>query len=247
MKKGNFQNKGKEGVCALSGKVVPGHKLLPAKYIRPGVWEMMQSAHPPLKREDFIDIDIVHEYRMKYLEQSILEDKGKVSDLEQDVLKSLDEDKLLTKIEESNQLQSTFGQRLADKIASFGGSWTFILSFLGFIMLWIAVNMILLMNKGWDPYPFILLNLILSCIASLQAPVIMMSQNRQEIKDRKRAEGDYKVNLKAELEIRLLHDKMDYLLQFIDKREGEIQEMQMTLLDEINERFKMKDSELPPS
>lgn len=107
----------------------------------------------------------------------------------------------------------TFGQRVADKVAAFGGSWTFIISFFVFILIWIALNVFFLTNKGFDPYPFILLNLILSCLASLQAPIIMMSQNRQEEKDRERAKKDYEVNLKAEDEIRQLNEKLDALLK----------------------------------
>ena len=107
----------------------------------------------------------------------------------------------------------TFGERIADKVATFGGSWTFILSFLGGMTVWIAANLYWFKNQGFDPYPFILLNLVLSCLASLQAPIIMMSQNRQEEKDRKRAENDYLINLKAELEIRNLHEKIDFLIE----------------------------------
>lgn len=107
----------------------------------------------------------------------------------------------------------TFGDRMADKIASFGGSWTFILSFMGFLLVWISFNIYWLSNKGFDPYPFILLNLILSCIAALQAPVIMMSQNRQEEKDRERAKEDLNINQKAEQEIRSLHKKLDLLIK----------------------------------
>ena len=108
----------------------------------------------------------------------------------------------------------TFGQKVADKVAAFGGSWTFIISFFIFILLWIGVNVYFLTNKGFDPYPFILLNLILSCLASLQAPIIMMSQNRQEEKDRERAKKDYEINLKAENEIQLLQEKLDKLLKY---------------------------------
>ncbi|MFD2522780.1 DUF1003 domain-containing protein [Emticicia soli] len=114
---------------------------------------------------------------------------------------------------EEDNIPTNFGDRMADKIASFGGSWTFILSFMSFLFIWISFNIYWLNNKGFDPYPFILLNLILSCIAALQAPVIMMSQNRQEEKDRERAKEDLKINQKAEEEIRSLHEKLDLLIQ----------------------------------
>jgi uncharacterized membrane protein len=106
----------------------------------------------------------------------------------------------------------TFGQRAADKIATFGGSWTFIISFFAILAIWIAFNVYTLRNKGFDPYPFILLNLILSCLASIQAPIIMMSQNRQEEKDRERAEWDLKINEKAEAEIREISKKLTILM-----------------------------------
>jgi uncharacterized membrane protein len=111
-----------------------------------------------------------------------------------------------------NEETGSWGERLSDRIASFGGSWTFILSFLLFIFIWILVNVFLVFYTTFDPYPFILLNLILSCVASLQAPIIMMSQNRLESRDRARAESDYKVNLMAEKEIKGLHKKFDALM-----------------------------------
>jgi uncharacterized membrane protein len=132
------------------------------------------------------------------------------------------------------------GQRVADKVATFGGSWTFILSFLAFLLLWIAANAFILMNKGFDPYPFILLNLILSCLAALQAPVIMMSQNRQEEKDRERARNDYMVNLKSELEIRLLHEKLDHLILHQEQSLIEIQRVQIDMMNDILSRMEKK-------
>lgn len=127
--------------------------------------------------------------------------------------------------------QTTFGQRLADKIAAFGGSWAFIITFFAILIGWMALNGIL-GHIAFDPYPFILLNLVLSSLAALQAPVIMMSQNRQEERDRLRAENDYKVNLKAELEIRSLHDKIDHIMIQKWNTLIEMQEMQLQILEE---------------
>lgn len=138
-----------------------------------------------------------------------------------------------TAIDADFEQELSFGARLADGIASFGGSWAFIIVFGVFIMLWITVNVLALLWKPPDPYPFILLNLILSCLAALQAPVIMMSQNRQEAKDRLRSEHDYRVNLKAELEIRQLHEKIDHLLLHQWERLAEIQQVQIELLNEV--------------
>ena len=112
---------------------------------------------------------------------------------------------------ESEKEKYTLGQRAADVIAKFAGSWAFIFSFTGVLVIWMIVNT-LLAAKAFDPYPFILLNLVLSCVAAIQAPLIMMSQNRQEEKDRRRAENDYKVNLKTEIMIEDLYDKVNAIL-----------------------------------
>jgi uncharacterized membrane protein len=129
----------------------------------------------------------------------------------------------------------THGQKMADHVASFGGSWTFIISFGFFLFVWIVLNTAFLLNKGFDPYPFILLNLILSCIAALQAPIIMMSQNRQEEKDRERSKLDYMINLKSELEIRTLHEKMDHLIIHQQRDLFEIQEIQIEMMKDITQ------------
>jgi uncharacterized membrane protein len=131
----------------------------------------------------------------------------------------------------------TFGQRIADKVASFGGSWTFIISFGVFLLLWISINIYWLSNKGFDPYPFILLNLILSSLAALQAPVIMMSQNRQEEKDRERSKNDYMINLKSELEIRMLHEKIDHLILNEQQEVIEIHSLQIEMLNDLLEKL----------
>ncbi len=127
---------------------------------------------------------------------------------------------------------------MSDQIASFGGSWRFIILFGVVLVLWIILNAALLLNRGFDPYPFILLNLILSCLAAMQAPIIMMSQNRAELRDRLRSENDYKINLKAELEIRHLHEKIDHLLRRQYNRLFEIQQIQIELLEEISRQKK---------
>ncbi len=119
------------------------------------------------------------------------------------------------------------------RMAQFGGSWTFIALFGCVLIVWILINSVALVSKPFDPYPYILLNLVLSCLAAMQAPVIMMSQNRQEAKDRARATHDYQVNLKAELEIRQLHQKLDHILSRQWERLVEIQEVQLELLSEM--------------
>ncbi|MDD7394620.1 MAG: DUF1003 domain-containing protein [Acholeplasmatales bacterium] len=119
----------------------------------------------------------------------------------------------MTEIVENNSNEkTTFGQKAADAVAKFAGSWAFIFSFIAVMVIWMIVNVVL-STKAFDAYPFILLNLVLSCIAAVQAPLIMMSQNRQEVKDRKRAENDYKINLKNELIIDDLHKKIELILE----------------------------------
>lgn len=137
---------------------------------------------------------------------------------------------------------STAGQRISDKVARFGGSWKFIISFAIVLTLWIAFNVLMVTRFRFDPYPFILMNLILSCIAALQAPIIMMSQNRQEEKDRKQSENDYLINMKAEMQIRSLQQKMDLLLEDQIKTLFETQEKQFALLQEINEKLEKQAS-----
>jgi uncharacterized membrane protein len=167
-----------------------------------------------------------------------------LSDLHKDVIQSISQDdsSFVKKIDEEEEKDDirTFGQIIADKVASFGGSWTFIISFLIFILIWISANAFILINKGFDPYPFILLNLILSCLAALQAPVIMMSQNRQEEKDRERAKKDYMINLKSEVEIRLLDEKLDHLIIKQQQELIEIQKVQIEMMNDILDKIEKK-------
>jgi uncharacterized membrane protein len=182
----------------------------------------------------------LNKYRAAYVEEILAEERGELSDLDRQVIESLREQELLSRnLAAEFASRRSFGERIADRMAAFGGSWVFILSFCGILVLWIAANAILL-SRPFDPFPFILLNLCLSCVAALQAPVIMMSQNRQEAKDRLRAENDYQVNLKAELEIRHLHAKLDQLISHQWERLMEIQRIQMELLEELGAKREPK-------
>jgi uncharacterized membrane protein len=155
------------------------------------------------------------------------------------------ENSLLTQnLQEDSELNPRFGERLADKIATFGGSWIFIISFFVLLSAWMLLNSLILVNRAFDPFPYILLNLILSCMAAIQAPIIMMSQNRQEQKDRIRAEHDYKINLKAELEIKLLSEKMDHLLVHQNKKLLEIQDVQIDYLEDLLRQRRVENKDL---
>jgi uncharacterized membrane protein len=152
------------------------------------------------------------------------------------VQKSIDDEKLITEnlLHPSQEVLSP-GQKISDKVATFGGSWAFIISFFVVLIAWIIYNSIALTQNQFDPYPYILMNLILSCIAALQAPIIMMSQNRKEEKDRKRSENDYMINLKAEIEIRSLHNKIDVLVEEQIKVLFDSQARQLEILKKIQE------------
>jgi uncharacterized membrane protein len=221
-------------ICKQQKK--PG-EVRPAALIREPIVEMIRKTHPDWSATGFICIPDLNHFREEYVKDVLAKGKGEVSVLEEEVVRSLREHELLSSninVEFDSKL--TFGERMADKMANYAGSWRFIAIFMGAFLIWIGINSIVLIYKPFDPYPFILLNLILSCIAAIQAPVIMMSQNRQEAKDRLRSEYDYRVNLKAELEIRQLHEKMDHLLMTQWQRLLEIQEMQMELIEEMGRR-----------
>ena len=165
------------------------------------------------------------------------DEKGELSRLDREVLQSLKEQETVSEnLNLAFEKDLTPGQYIADRVAAFGGSWTFIIIFFIVLVLWMATNSALVLAKPFDPYPFILLNLVLSCLAAIQAPIIMMSQNRLEARDRLRSEHDYQVNLKAELEIRQLHEKIDVLLKHQWQKLLEVQQIQVDLMTEIATR-----------
>ena len=227
-----------KALCQVSGKEYPLSQLVPGIAVRKPVLELIKEKYPQWNDEGFISLKELNGFRHQYVQKMMEEEIGELSKLEKEVLESFEKSEILAKnVEPEIDETLSFGQKVADKIASFGGSWTFILSFLFFIGLWMFTNVYLLFTKPFDPYPFILLNLILSCLAALQAPVIMMSQHRQETRDRQRSEHDYQINLKAELEIRQLNEKMDHLLVHQGQRLLEIQQVQVELIEEIIEKI----------
>ncbi len=223
---------------AISGLEFPGKEKISANSIRIPILNLIKNDYPNLDENGFISDTELNIYREKYISKFLQTEVGELSDLHKKVLNSITNDKSFVNKVEDEVDNRTFGQIIADKVASFGGSWTFIISFFIFITLWIASNAFLLLNKGFDPYPFILLNLILSCLAALQAPVIMMSQNRQEEKDRERAKKDYMINLKSELEIRMLDEKLDHLIMHQQQELIEIQKVQIEMMNDILDKIK---------
>jgi len=228
-------------ISDLSKKEFPVSDRVSASTIRHTLLNLIQTDNPAFTHDSHLALSELNHYREKYISEYLLKDTGELSEDEKTVLTSLTSKTTLTdKIDGEDQPDLTVGQKIADKVATFGGSWTFIIAFGVFIFFWISINTYWLFNKGFDPYPFILLNLILSCLAALQAPVIMMSQNRQEEKDRERAKKDYMINLKSELEIRILHEKIDHFVMNQQQELLEIQNVQIELMNDILSRVTRK-------
>jgi uncharacterized membrane protein len=220
--------------CQICGRNETQLEILPSIIVRPSVADIIKIQYPNWNIKGFICREDLQKYRKEYLLKLIADEKGELSNLELDVINKLTEyESISANIEEEFYSKLTLGEKLSDIIASFGGSWKFIIILSLIIFLWISLNTYVLITKSFDPFPFILLNLLLSCLAALQAPVIMMSQNRQEARDRNRAQQDYKINLKSELELRQLHQKVDHLLIQQWERMTEIQGLQLEMLEEI--------------
>ena len=222
-----------ERACPHCQRLFSLDKMVSGELIRPGVAELVKKRVPSWTPSDMLCRDCVDLFRSEYVEDVLEDERGELSRLDLEVLASLKEQETLTEnINLAFEKDLTVGQRIADRVATFGGSWTFIIIFFIVLILWMAVNSAIVLAHPFDPFPFILLNLVLSCLAAIQAPIIMMSQNRQESRDRLRSENDYQVNLKAELEIRHLHDKIDMLLKHQWQKLLEIQQIQIDLMKE---------------
>jgi uncharacterized membrane protein len=226
---------------ALSNKEIKKSEAIQGHDLREGLFSFIQAEHPGFGLDSYISLEELNKYRRHFMTALISEEKGELVMLDRNVLDAIKNNSILSEnIQDEIEGNLSVGQRMADRIASFGGSWTFIIVFFSFIVIWMSINIWLLHAKPFDPYPFILLNLILSCLAAIQAPIIMMSQNRQEQKDRQRGEHDYKINLKAELEIKLLSEKIDHLLVHQSKKLLEIQELQTDYLEDLMNQVKKK-------
>lgn len=223
--------------CQVCGKTKNKNEIVPAAVIRPVLSSLIKQKHPDFSESGYICLDDLNLYRNNYIQNLLEDEKGELTQLENTVIQSLKDHEILSRnidIEYEEKLKP--GERLADKMAAYGGSWRFITVFAFILAVWVIINSAVLLFKPFDPYPFILLNLVLSCLAAIQAPVIMMSQNRQEAKDRARSEHDYQVNLKAELEIRNLHQKIDHLLTHQWERLVQIQQVQLEMMEELKSK-----------
>lgn len=224
-------------ISDISKKKFPENEKVPGKLVRNGVLKEIIKEHPDFDKNCNLSLSELNQYRQQYVQQLLSKEVGTFTELEQTVLDNINQNHLIANDASEIKNPMTTGQLWADRIASFGGSWKFISIFGVFLISWMVLNIYMLHNKAFDPYPFILLNLILSCLAAIQAPVIMMSQNRQDEKDRERAKNDYMVNLKSELEIRMLHEKIDHLI--VHQQEGllEIQQIQVDMIRELMDRM----------
>ncbi len=232
-------------VSTISKQEIPRGEEIKGQDLREGIFNLIQSQFPAFTKDDYISNSELNLYRRLYLTSLILQEKGELAAIDQEVMEAIKNNSILSEnIQEQKEGKLTFGQKLADQVAAFGGSWFFIISFFSFILGWIGINTWLLVTRPFDPFPFILLNLILSCLAAIQAPIIMMSQNRQEQKDRNRSEQDYKINLKAELEIKILSEKIDHLLVHHNKKLLEIQEVQTDYLEDLIKAIKNPDRKI---
>ena len=221
-------------ISEISQQEIAENENVSIATVRESVLQEVLKDFPNINKEGFISFSELDFYRQKYIQYILESNIGILSKVEKKVANQLKKDNFIsTQHVLDNKDDLTIGQKLADKVAAFGGSWRFITIFGIFILIWMIINIIFLATKAFDPYPFILLNLILSCLAALQAPIIMMSQNRQEEKDRERAQKDYMVNIKSEMEVRMLHEKIDHLIINHQQKLMEIQQIQIEMLNDI--------------
>ena len=223
--------------CQVSGKELPLSEAVPVDLIRDSLIPTLKQGCPNLDSSGYISMDELNKARIKHAQDLTTDESSELRDLKQQVAESLLQQDTITKNSEKEfDARATRGERIADKVAAFGGSWKFIGIFAFVLVVWMAGNTAVIMSKPFDPYPYIFLNLVLSCLAAIQAPVIMMSQNRSEARDRMRGENDYKTNLKAELEVQMINEKIDKLINDQWTHLLEIQQMQMEMIEELTKR-----------
>jgi uncharacterized membrane protein len=221
--------------CSVMMRSYPPNEVRPVSALGEEFLGVAQDLGFALQTDGFISNEGYLRIRKELLKKQLEQEVGELTQLQEEVLQKISlQQTVAADVDEDFEENLSLGERLSDLIATFGGSWRFIFSFFGVMMLWIAANTWLWVTKPFDPFPFILLNLLLSCIAAIQAPIIMMSQNRQEARDRLRSRNDYQVNLKAELEIRLLHEKLDFILNHHGQHLNRLEGLMLELLEETD-------------
>jgi len=233
--------------CSLCAAPVDGRSLRSPQKLENRIIDLIKQDRPDWEANRGICPNCLEQYRAKKFVGYLEAEYQKLSDIEHAVVSKITRRGRVSRVVHQDfDAGMTFGERVADKVAQFGGSWPFIGLFGAILVIWMLINTWLLARHPFDPYPFILLNLVLSTLAAIQAPVIMMSQNRQAHKDRLQAQQDYEINLMAEIEIRDLHDKMDSLRFKQGHELWHIQKRQIELLEHLCARSSNPELETPP-
>ena len=228
----------KDQLCQICRKSFSKEDLFPISLLRSSVKKEFEKA-ANIDNEGYICEKDLKNIRLKMVEALLKEEKGAISKLDKKILKSYrEQDFIAENVNKKFQKQLTLPERISDMMANFGGSWKFIIIFFSFILIWMGVNIFILVERKFDPYPFILLNLFLSCLAAIQAPIILMSQNRQAEKDKLQTDDNYITNLKAEIEIKNINSKLDLLMKKQWSRLLEIQNLQLDLVEDLHEILK---------
>jgi len=227
----------KTEICQICGRVKQENEVVCAGSVRASIVATIVQEYPAWSPDGYICRADLNRFRTAYVRNALVKERDEYSSLNRDVKDDTRvEDHLPKNINVELDTKLTLGEHLSDTIAGFAGSWSFIAVFTGLILLWVVLNTYILLSRPFDPYPYILLNLVLSVLAAVQAPIIIMSQNRQEIRDRLHAERDYQVSIHTDLEIHRLHKKMDHLLANQGERLLEIQDIQTELMEELAEK-----------
>ena len=220
--------------CRICGLQKEKSELVPADRIPASIVDSITREYQAWLPEGYICQTDLNRFRIQYVRDVVEHEKNGYASLERTIDNDMRVEDHLPKNDNVEYEKSmTFGEHLSDTLAGFAGSWTFLLVFAGLLFLWVLLNSYILILRPFDPYPFILLNLVLSIIAATQAPVIIMSQNRQEVRDRLHAERDFQVSIHTDTEIHRLHKKMDYLMTDQGQKLLEIQNIQLELIEEL--------------
>ena len=232
--------------CSLCNTIVDARTLVNPNNLEPPLVEMIRRERPEWEGKRGVCKTCREQFRAKKFLGYLEDEYSKISEMEKSLVTQIARRGRVSKlVHQEFEATMTFGERIADRVAQFGGSWTFIMIFGGILVVWMIINAVILAQRAFDPYPFILLNLVLSTLAALQAPVIMMSQNRQAEKDRLQAKQDYEINLMAEIEIRDLHDKLDGLRYKQWHELWHLQQRQLELLEHLHKELSHPEEKTP--
>ncbi len=225
--------------CEICHEKFPRNSLYPLPLVRKCILELANESNPKLNENGYLCFTDLRTLGLNHLEKMLKQERGALSELEKEVVENLQKQEFLAEnVNEEFEERMTIGEKLSDHIAAFGGSWKFIILFLMILVVWMGFNSYLYLTMPFDPYPYILLNLLLSSLAAFQAPIIMMSQNRQASKDRLSQENAYQINLKSELQIRHLNSRLELYMKHSWEKLYEIERNQEEMLQELESSLK---------